>query len=297
MITPMAPSAPTIAWLNGEFIPADALHVSVDDVGFRQGVVAVERMRTYDGKVAALGPHLVRWRRTAEQLCLRVAVDLREISDRVEQLLRYNRDWLAATKDCGLVMVATPGPVAGGALRSRPTEILHLIAIDHDKVIKHRSSGQPLFITDVEQPSGKCWPRDIKVRCRLHYYLADHQAREHHPDAVGLLIDHDGTVTEASVANVAIVRDRRVIAPPDDQVLPGITQQTVRKACEEQGVVWQVERLWPAEIREAEEVWLMGTDGGLWFANRVDGAAKNGELPGPVYARVLPAFDRYVRAA
>jgi branched-chain amino acid aminotransferase len=286
--------SPIKAWHNGEFIDAASLHVGVDDAGFRQGVIAVERLRTYGLHVSALNEHIVRWRRTLEELYLNVAVDVDEIADRILRLLDENRSWTDVVGDCGIVMLATPGTPRDKANGMLANEMMHLIPIDHAKVQRHRNQGQPLFITDVEQPGGKCWPRDIKVRCRLHYYLADQQARDHHGDAVGLLIDHDGTVTETSVANIAIVKHNEVISPPADQVLPGITQMLTQRACAKAKVPWKHERLWPAEIREADEVWLMGTDGGLWFVNRVDGAPVGGGGPGIAYQTCQKLFDNLV---
>jgi branched-subunit amino acid aminotransferase/4-amino-4-deoxychorismate lyase len=293
----MPERSPTTAWHNGKLVSSEDLLVSVDDVGFRQGVIAVERMRTYDGRVAAIESHVVRWRRTLEELYLTVPVDLEEIRHRVSQLLMENRDFLQRNGDCGIVMLATPGVLTTPTSGRDCNEMLHLLPLDHNRLERHRTAGQPVFVTDVEQPAGKCWPRDIKVRCRLHYYLADQQARHHHVAAVGLLIDQDGTVTETSVANIAIVRAGRVISPPADQVLPGITQELVKQACEINGIRWEYDRLWPSEIREAEEVWLMGTDGGLWFASRVDGSPIGNQLPGKIYTETLEAFDRLVRSS
>jgi len=293
----MSDHLPTKAWHNGKFVDTNELNVSVDDVGFRQGVIAVERMRTYDGRVTALEAHIVRWRRTLEELYFTVSVDSNEIRNRIAQLLTENSDFLRRTRDCGIVMLATPGIMNPSSQHNAYTEMLHLLPLDHDRLGRHRIEGQPVFITDVEQPAGKCWPRDIKVRCRLHYYLADQQARQHHNSAVGLLIDHDGTVTETSVANIAIVRDGQILSPPAEQALPGITQDLVRQACSGLGFRWEYERLWPSEIREADEVWLMGTDGGLWFANRVDGRPVGDQRPGRIYEKILAEFDRLVRTA
>jgi branched-chain amino acid aminotransferase len=285
---------PPVAWHNGQLIPTQELHVSIEDLGFRQGVVAVERLRTYDGRVCALESHIVRWRRTLEELYLLTPVNVAEIRDRIETLLFNNRDWTREFGDCGIVMLATPGVSLPSDALTVCNEMIHLLALNHQRVSLHRASGQPLFITDVEQPSGKCWPRDIKVRSRLHYYLADQQARQHHRDAVGVLVDHDGTVTETSVANLAIVRGGNVYSPAIEQVLPGVTQQIVQRSCERLGFAWHSKRLWPSEVREADEVWLMGTDGGLWFSNRVDGAPVGDGKPGSLYLRVLADFDRLV---
>ena len=283
----MPKRTPTLAWQNGDWIPTSELKIPLDDVGFRQGVVAVERLRTYGGKPAALAEHIIRWRRTLEELYLPTVVDLDQIRPRIDELLSLNQSWIDEVGDCGIVMLATPGSPPAVS-----NEIMHLHRIDHSTITRRQIVGQPLFITDVHQPSGKCWPRDIKVRTRLHYYLADQQAHQHDVEAAGLLLDSDGTVTETSIANIAIVKNNRVTFPPSDQVLPGVTQQAVQELCDDEGVNLHWEALWPAEIRDADEVWLMGTDGGWWFANKVDGAKINGAEPGPVYRKHQPMFVR-----
>jgi len=128
----------------------------------------------------------------------------------------------------------------------------------------------------------------------LHYYSADAFARQLAPDALGVLIDEDGSITDTSIANLALSRDGRILAPAIEQVLPGVTQQVVRDLAERIGLPWQHQTLLPADLRTADEVWLMGTDGGLWFANRVDGAMIGGGVAGPIYRRLLAEWDRYV---
>ena len=51
----------------------------------------------------------------------------------------------------------------------------------------------------------------------------------------------------------------------------------------------------PALLRAAEEVLLMGTDGGLWFASAVDGNAIAEGNPGDVYRSLRRRFDALVR--
>ena len=271
------------------WVSADQLLVSVDDYGFRQSVIAVERLRTYGGRPASLPDHIIRWRRTLDHLAIPLLVDQQAIAARIAELIRRNDAWCRQQGDFGITMLATPGcvPLDGAAA----TEILHLNPLNHAKIQHHRDAGQPLIITDIQQPSEKSWPRDIKVRCRLHYYLADRAARQIDPGAVGALLDADGSVTETSVANLAIGRDGGIVSPPSAQVLPGITQQVVQRVTEQLGLTWSHATLFPADLRQADEVWLMGTDGGLWFVDRVDGVSIAGGRPGPIYQKVLRDFD------
>lgn len=300
----MNQSNPPIAWISTDWpastggtehndeqhwISTQALMVSVHDWGFRQGAIAVERLRTYGGRPVRLSQHIVRWRRTLDALALPIFVEEQEIAERIAELLRRNENWLREQGECGITMLATPGcdPTDGAGA----TEILHLNPLNHAKIQHHRDVGQPMVITDVQQPPDKCWPRDIKVRCRLHYYLADRAAQQIDPDAVGVLLDADGSVTETSIANLAICREGGIVSPPPAQVLPGVTQQVVEQLAEQLQVAWSHTTLFPADLREADEVWLMGTDGGLWFVNRVDGVLIGEGRPGPIYQKFLSAFD------
>lgn len=309
----MNPSQPPVAWLSAtwassvadpaaetlenndeqHWIRADQLAVSVHDLGFRQSVVAVERLRTYGQRPAYLSLHIVRWRRTLEHLAIALPVDEQAIAARIDELIERNAAWCQQQGEFGITMLATPGcdPLADTAA----TEILHLNPLPHAKIQRHRDVGQPLIITDIHQPSDRSWPRDIKVRCRLHYYLADREAQEVDPDAVGVLLDADGSVTETSIANLAICRAGEIVSPTPAQVLPGVTQQVIQQFAKKIGFNWSHATLFPADLREADEVWLMGTDGGLWFASRVDGVLIGGGKPGSIYQQVLSAFDAATR--
>jgi branched-subunit amino acid aminotransferase/4-amino-4-deoxychorismate lyase len=128
----------------------------------------------------------------------------------------------------------------------------------------------------------------------LHYYWADRQARQFASNAIGVLIDSDGSITETSVANLAIVVNGEIISPPSEQVLPGITQDLAQRIASASGIPWRNETIYPAELRSADEVILMGTDGGIWFANHVDGHPIHDGRPGDIYQRLSHGFDDYV---
>lgn len=283
-------SAPDPHWVS-----AREPQLAIDDLGFRQGVVAVERLRSYDGRPVLLDRHLARWRRTLDYLQLRIDSDRRRLAERLGELIQRNHAWCRRVGEFGITLLATPG--SGRADEPQPIELMHLNPLPLARIEQHRRVGQPLVISDVQQPPAGCWPRDIKVRCRLHYYTADRAARLSHPDAIGLLVDADGSVTETSIANLAIVRGNQILSPAAEQVLPGVTISVVEQAAAALGLPWQRQPLFPADVRSADEVWLMGTDGGLWFASTVDAVAVGQHRPGPVYQTVLPEFLRRVAEA
>ncbi|WP_372719274.1 aminotransferase class IV [Novipirellula sp.] len=291
-----------IAYFCGNWIPAHSLNLSIDDVGFRQGVTAVDRMRTYGGRVFMLPRHLARFDATTKFLGIDSLPDPAAMVDLINELLTRNRDWIAQHHDVGITMFATPGVVGSPA----PTLALHLNRLNHSLNQQRLTQGQSLVITDVVQPPAASWPRSIKVRNRLHYYRADMWARSAMRDAlsnaassdvIGVLIDDDGSVTETSISNVAIVEGQTIVSPEADQVLGGITQQVVEELAASESLTWNKERLSPARFAGADEILCMGTDGGLWFANSVTVAGKKIEAkmtrnPAKIYPLLLAGFAK-----
>ncbi len=282
---------PETGLLAGRWIPHQELRLPIDDVGFRQGAAAVERLRTYNGNIFQLSAHLDRWQETVEVLGLEGLPLRSAIEILLDELIGRNRAFAETAGDFGITMFATPGRPHQN--NPSPTFGMHLNPIDHAANRRRGRQGQPLVITQIAQPSDRCWPRHIKVRTRLHYYLADQIASQQHPDALGVLVDDDGSITETSVANLAMVRGGSILSPLPEQVLGGITQQIVRQLASELSIPWTTSSISSAQLADADEILLMGTDGGLWFARSVDDKRVSDGGPGEVYRRLRARFDEF----
>lgn len=286
-IVPATPNAisETIGFLGGKWISLGEFALGIDDIGFRQAVIAVERLRTYGGRIFQVTGHAARWQATLDQLGIQLNEPFGAVLD---DLMARNESFVTSQGDVGITAFATPGKLGGEA-----TFGVHLNLLDTELNKARREQGQAIVVTDVVQPPNASWPRSIKVRCRLHYFLADRFARESDPNALGLLVDDDGTITETSVANVAMVSDGVIYSPQSAQVLPGISEAVIRDLAAKQGMRWVRERISVARIKDADEVLLMGTDTGLWFANQINGVWKSSQ-PGPVCQKLQVAFARHV---
>ena len=241
----------------------------MDDLGFRQGVVAVERLRSYSGNVFRLQEHLARWESSIKAMRITALPSCSQIERIVESLVDRNRDWIFQQGEFGVTIVATPGPQGRSLKSHQATFAVHLNSLDMHRIENRIVDGQPLVVTDVVQPPPESWPRYVKSRCRLHYHLADQIARDHHQNAIGVLIDSDETITETSICNVAIVENGSVISPPTDRILSGVTQSVVESLAQSIGIAWKKVPLSVDRFVRADEILLMGTDTGLWFANSV----------------------------
>jgi branched-subunit amino acid aminotransferase/4-amino-4-deoxychorismate lyase len=271
---------------------SNQMAISIADLGFRQAVTAVERLRTYDGRVFQVAAHLRRWKQTIAALRIRGLPSQTRIQELIEELVRRNRAALDQWGDFGVTLFATPGITGTNA----PTLGLHLNRLDLERVSRRQKHGQPLIVTEICQPPNNSWPRSIKVRCRIHYYLADQIAHSQNADSVGVLIDQDGTITETSIANLAIVESGGIISPLADRVLPGITQAVTEDLATAVRLTWRRDSIGIERLENASEVILMGTDTGIWFANRVNDRPINDGKPGPIYQNLCDAFKQLTLA-
>ncbi|MEO1528275.1 MAG: aminotransferase class IV [Planctomycetota bacterium] len=288
-VDPEPSDVPTrVAFQNGQWVAADSLTLPMSDLALTQGVCAVERMRTYGGRLFRSSMHFHRWSKTLAALRIEGPTE-DELAEIIDQLMIANRGWVGG-RDVGVLMIASPGIGAEGP--SAATLVVDLYAIDEVLTLERVNSGTPLVVTSVQQPPNESWSRRLKVRSRLHYYLADLEARDRINHALGVLLDQDGTVTETSIANIVLVDGVRLLSPEPDQILPGVSLQVVRELAAELGLEWREQRIDPSQLVAADEVLLTGTSCGVWFANSIDGSPRRG--PGNVYSAIRQAFEAFV---
>jgi branched-subunit amino acid aminotransferase/4-amino-4-deoxychorismate lyase len=254
-------------------------------------VTAVERLRTYAGRIFALDAHLERWQHSTGELGITPLPSPAITKVCLQTLIAENHALVRSEGDIGITMFATPGEIGSDA----PTFGMHLNRLDHARILRRCQYGQPLVVTEVRQPDPDCWPRTIKVRSRIHYYRADTIARQHHEDAAGVLVDDDNSITETSIANLAIVKSGQIVSPPTDRVLGGITQSVIERLASDASIEWIKNPISIAQLQQADEVLLMGTDGGVWFAGAVDGDPIAQGNPGDIYRMLRERLDALVQ--
>jgi len=284
------------AFLNGRWIPASAATVSAGDAGFVLGITVAEQVRTFAGKLFRLGDHLTRLTRSMEIIGLDPGMSLEELGDVSHELVSRNYPLLPAGSDLGLSIFVTPGDYPTFAQGpTHPTVCLHTYPLPfHHWAAKYRT-GQSLVTTNVEQVSERCWPRELKCRSRMHYYLADLQAAVIEPGSRALLLDGKGFVTEASTASLLIYRaGEGLLMPPSAKILHGISLATVVELAQEAGIVVGEREMTVGDVAEADEVFLTSTSMCLLPVTRLDGRPIGSGLPGDIFRRLLAAWSARV---
>jgi len=289
-------SAP-LAYLNGQLIPAGDLSIPVYDAGFVLGTTVTEQLRTFSGQLFQLQRHLDRLFRSLEIISVVPGITAAELAEAAQDLAARNHSLLAEGDDLGLAIFVTPGPyptLAPGGV-SGPTVCMHTYPLPFGLWADRYEQGESLTTPEVRQVSPRCWPRELKCRSRMHYYLADLQARQIDPQGRAVLLDEDGFVTEATTASLILFeRDRGLVAPPHEKILRGISEAVVVQLAGKLGIPFSERDLRPANVAAADEAMLAGTTPCLLPVTRFNGAAVGDGRPGDVFRRLLSAWSAMV---
>lgn len=107
----------------------------------------------------------------------------------------------------------------------------------------------------------------------------------------------DGFLTEASSANVMLVKDGQLHAPRKSaQILPGITCDATHVLAQQHGLHVELRPIAAAELRTADELWLSSSGREVLPITTLDGQPVGTGRPGPLYRQMRDWFAADKRA-
>jgi branched-chain amino acid aminotransferase len=125
--------------------------------------------------------------------------------------------------------------------------------------------------------------------------LAAAEARENGYDEA-ILLNENGTVSEAAGMNLFIVRKGKLITPPlGDNILEGITRDTVFEIAADLNITSEERSIDRSELYVSDEVFLCGTGAEISGVGSIDRRKiANGEA-GPVTRQIQDMYFRAMR--
>jgi branched-chain amino acid aminotransferase len=286
------------AFLNGEMIPATQLTVPVYDAGFVQGTTVAEQLRTFGGKLFRLDDHLRRMSHSLELVGVDPGYSIQQLAEAAEALVQHNHPLLPAGQDLGLAIFVSPGgypALAPQGADLNPRVAMHTFRLPFEQWADKFEQGERLSTVDVRQVPVECWPRELKCRSRMHYYLADRQAHAKEPASRAILQDLDGFVIESSTANVLGYNAAAgIISPPQEKILPGISMAALVDLARSLEVPVVYRDITPSQLAACDEVLLTSTSICVQPVASIDGQKIGSGTPGPLYRRLLAAWSDQV---
>ncbi len=291
-----------IAVYDGQVLAASQVAIPLWDLGFAQGVSAVEQVRTYGGRLPLLAWHLRRLERGLVRLRLQSEVDLDTVRQSVDLVVTHNFGLIPAHSDLGVCIVVTPGCVESFVppsidLRnaSRPRVLVHSFPLPLESWKAEFRGGVRLATSSIREAPNASFPKDFKHRSRLHYYLAQQEIAQQHPGCRPLLEATDGMIADAATAGILIYRQvEGWLAPPSEDVLPSVSVAVFAELADAAGIRFSRRAISKRDLATAEEAIWCSTPTGLLPVIEVDGRPIGDGIVGPQYQKMADLWTAKV---
>jgi branched-chain amino acid aminotransferase len=275
------------AYIDGRYMPIEAAMIPISDWGYRRSDVTYDVVGVWGGAFFRLDDHIRRFRRSMRALRLEPPESDDEIRQVLSECVRRSglREAYVAM-DC-LRGLPQPGKVRHPA---NCRNYLAAFAVPWVWVVPPEVQERGVHLIIAKTPRIPEASFDPKVK---NFHWGDltrglFEAYDRGADNC-ILLDLDGFVTEGPGFNVFAVIDRSVVTP-DRGALEGITRLSVIELCGDLGIPCAVQPLRAAELRDADEIFLATTAGGIMPASRIDGRILGNDRPGPLSSRLRERF-------
>lgn len=285
-------SSDRVAFVNGQFIEERRATLSIFDRGVLYGDAVFEAAFAWDGYIFKLDQHLRRMERALRAVCIQLPVALEELKGYVIETVRRNR-----LRNAYIKWIVTRG-VGPGILLDPAGCVPSIVVIAREYLFltdpQKAENGIRVKIAQVRRTPHECLDPRIKSVGYLNLILARIEAISGHYDDA-LMLDMHGRLCEAPGYNVFVVRDG-VVRTPAEEVLEGITRETVLQLCRKLHISAVEADLVPYDAYTADELFLTNTAGGIVPVTSVDGRAVGTGVPGPLCHRVRDAYRSLIES-
>jgi branched-subunit amino acid aminotransferase/4-amino-4-deoxychorismate lyase len=256
--------------------------------------------RTFHRHLWRLADHLDRLYRSLRYTRMDIGLSREQLAGISQELVEHNARLLEEGGEMGLIHFVTAGEYptyagsAGRPARTTPTVCAHTFPLPFELWAKKMQVGAHLVTPSIRHVPPQCCDPKMKYRSRMHYYLADHEARLVDPEAQALLLDLAGNVTETSGANFLIVERGTIVSPTTTNTLPGISRATVIELAGNLSIPFVERDIQVHSVMNADEAFTASTPYCLMPVTKLNGVPIADGKPGPMVRRLLTAWSEQV---
>jgi branched-chain amino acid aminotransferase len=279
--------------IDDTLVPLAQLRVSAVDRGFIHGITVSEQVRTFRQQPFLLDKHYQRWARGLDAIGLKPPCSAETLAARIEKLIGINAAFLPPDCEQGICFFATVGaqpsfcwPGSEGASQQAQC-FVHSYPLPSDHWQEHYERGVHLRTTAVQDVPAQSWPTTVKIRSRLHYYLAQREAEQIQPGCHPILLDWQGQVSDSAIGSIiGYHRSEGLVVRPKSIRYWSISVDFVLELAASLGI--QIcERLFSVpELQEFDEAFLVSTPWCIFPVSTIDGRSL-------VDSRTLVSHERF----
>lgn len=247
-----------------------------------------EGLRIYNGRIFKLGEHLNRLWNSAAYLQIELPYTKDELAKILRELGRRN----GITGTGYIRLVVTRGRRLDLGINTRKVNRATVFIIARELQLYPKEfyeQGLAVITAKVPRTPKSCLDPNVKTCNYINNIMAVIEGNGAEVPEV-IMLTTEGLVCECSADNIFIVKDGRVITPPEDNILVGITRNTILSLCGRLGIEADEKDFGPEAVHGANEVFLTGSGAEVAPIVTVDKRRIADGRPGPVTNRLLAAF-------
>jgi branched-chain amino acid aminotransferase len=274
------------AFIDGEYVPISEARIPILDWGFLRSDVTYDVVAVWGGKFFRLDAHLDRFFRGIEKLHMTCPYSRDEVAAVLARCVQ-----MTGLDNAYVEMILTRGVPPQGSRDPRLCENrFHALAIPYVWIADPEKQKRGLDLTISQVP--RISPESVDPTVK-NFHWGDlvkglFEAYDRGGETV-VLSDGAGNVTEGPGFNLFVCKGGRLMTPADG-VLLGITRMTVIELAQSLNVDVVIGPVGENQLRDADEVFISSTAGGVMPITRIDGAAIGDGEPGPLTQRLRQLY-------
>lgn len=274
------------AYVRGQYLPIAQASIPLTDWGFLRSDAVYDVVTVWDGAFFRLDAHLERFLRSCQRWRLDAGRTAQQITDVLAQCVR-----LSGLRASYVEMICTRGQPPWGSRDPRlAANQFYAFAVPYVWIAnaQQRETGLHVMISAVQRIAAASVDPKAKNYHWNDLTMGLLGALDAGADSV-LLVDAAGNVVEGPGFNVFCVSGGTLVTP-DQGMLEGVSRRTVIEIAQSLGLPLQLRAVPAGELRQAQEVFLSTSGGGVLPVTRVDQRAIGDGRPGPLTRQLMQTY-------
>jgi branched-chain amino acid aminotransferase len=288
--------AEKIVYLNGSFVPESEAKVSVLDAGFNAGDGVYDVTRTFVHRPFRLREHTARLFRSLRYTRIDCGLTPEQVERLTLEVLEHNRPQLDENEEVAIWQVVSRGVRSsrGNRTLGKATVAIYCVSIAFEEFARNYIEGVKLVIPSTRRIPPQCLEPKAKINNKMNHNMAIFEARQVDPQAIPLMLDLDGNISESNAHNFFLVADGKLCTPSNKNVLDGITKNALFELAAKLKIEVMDGDFTPYDAYNAEEAFLASTSPTILPVQSINGVRPAREVPGPVTRRLIHAWSDMV---
>ncbi|SAK50334.1 aminotransferase class IV [Caballeronia ptereochthonis] len=276
-----------VAYMAGQFLPMSEARISVLDWGLLHSDVTYDTVHVWDGKFFRLDLHIERFRRSLAKLRLVVTHSDDALRDILVECVRRS-----GLRHAYVEMLCTRGvsPTFSRDPRDAINQFV-AFAVPYGSVANAQQLREGLHLHLIDTVR-RIPPESVDPQIKNYHWLdlvtAQFQGFDAGAETV-VIKDIDGNVAEGPGFNIFAVK-AGALHTPERGVLHGITRRTVIDIAGRQGIAVHTGALGEDTLRDADEIFITSTAGGVMPVTRLNGEPVRDGAPGAITRSIYRTY-------